>query len=309
MAKITHFQGCWSQASLRVLLTLILSLAPLSTFALTEQESSDLQFMREEEKLAYDLYSRLHEMWGNSIFSSIAISESRHTQSVLNLLNQFGIADPAAGRPAGEYSSDTIQALYDQLLTAGSVSELAALQVGITVEETDIDDLDEAMANTTNAAILRVYSNLRKGSLNHLSSFSNQLEALGGTGTASGLHPGISIYEPISQTLYIPAINVTGTSGTTEVYDALLRMVETLPQTLQLVSASLVDKAPSDIHASYSVAEKIVHIPVLAIGSLNYASLEQNPWIVELEFMPLLSDSQGQVFTVKSLTLITESGP
>ena len=84
--------------------------------------------------MAYDLYSRLHDMWDNSIFSSIAISESRHTQSVLNLLNQFGIADPAAGRPAGEYSSDTIQALYDQLLAAGSVSELAALQVGITVE-------------------------------------------------------------------------------------------------------------------------------------------------------------------------------
>ena len=260
-------------------------------------------------KMAYDLYSRLHDMWDNSIFSSIAISKSRHTQSVLNLLNQFGIADPAAGRPAGEYSSDTIQALYDQLLAAGSVSELAALQVGITVEETDIDDLDEAMVNTTNAAILRVYSNLRKRSLNHLSSFSNQLEALGGTGTASGLHPGVSIYEPISQTLYIPAINVTGTSGNTEVYDALLRMVETLPQTLQLVSASLVDKAPSDIHASYNVAERIVYIPVLAVGSLNYASLEQNTWIVELQFMPLLSDSQGQVFTVKSLTLITESGP
>jgi hypothetical protein len=288
---------------------LLLALLPLQALALTEQEITDLKFMREEEKLAYDLYNRLYDLWGNTIFSSIAVSEARHKDSVLNLLNQYGIADPAAGYGAGEYSNSAIQALYDQLLADGSVSELAALQVGVLVEETDIDDLDAAIANTSNSAIIRVYSNLRKGSLNHLSAFSNQVEALGGTGTESGLHPGISVYEPISQTLYIPAINVTGTGGSTAVYDALLRMVETVPQTLQLVSANLTDKTASDIHATYTVSEGIVRIPILAIGALNYSSLEANTYVVELQFQPELSGAQGQVFSVKSLVLITDPAP
>jgi hypothetical protein len=284
---------------------LLMSVSASIAFALSAPEISDLKYMREEEKLAYDLYNKLYELWGNPIFSTIAQSEARHTQSVLNLLNQYGIPDPPAGYDAGRYSDEVLQNLFNQLLATGSASELAALQVGITVEETDIADLDMVIAKTGEAAILRVYNNLRKGSLNHLSSFSNQLEALGGTGTESGLHPGISVYEPISQTLYIPAINVTGTDGTTAVYDAYLRLVETLPQTLQLVSTNLTDKTPSDIHASYKVAEGIVHIPILAIDALNYSSLEANTYVAELQFLPALSGVQGQVFSIKSLVLIT----
>ena len=72
---------------------------------LTEAEQNDLQFMREEEKLSRDVYNRLFEIWGSPLFSSIAISEQRHMDAVLNLLNKYTISDPAAGNACLLYTS------------------------------------------------------------------------------------------------------------------------------------------------------------------------------------------------------------
>jgi hypothetical protein len=39
--------------------------------------------MREEEKLAHDVYMTLYEKWGQQIFKNIAASEETHTNAVL----------------------------------------------------------------------------------------------------------------------------------------------------------------------------------------------------------------------------------
>ena len=49
-----------------------------------------------------------------------------------------------------------------------------ALEAGLAVEERDIADLDHALANTTRADIVQVYSSLRQGSENHKSAFLRQ---------------------------------------------------------------------------------------------------------------------------------------
>jgi hypothetical protein len=137
---------------------------------LTEAEIEGLKFMREEEKLAGDVYRYLYAVWGSPVFSNIAESEDMHTQSVLALLNAYGIEDPAMTE-AGQFSNPDLQALYDQLIAQGSQSLQDAYLVGGAIEEIDILDLQARIAETERADIKLVYENLIAGSENHLRAF------------------------------------------------------------------------------------------------------------------------------------------
>jgi hypothetical protein len=160
---------------------LLLALAPLASAAvppasLSPREISDLQFMREEEKLARDVYQTLYTAWRVPVFTNIAGSEQTHMDSILTLLNRYEIDDPAAGNGVGEFTNPDLQALYDRLVSQGRQSLVEALRVGTTIEEIDIRDLDEAIAATTHADISRVYQSLKRGSENHLRAFVRTLE-------------------------------------------------------------------------------------------------------------------------------------
>lgn len=148
--------------------------------ALTDGEAADLVFMREEEKLARDLYLNFEETWGGTTFALIAGSEQRHMDAILRKLAKYQLPDPAAGNPIGEFTNDDVQALYDQLLGDGLASELAALKVGGFVEELDILDNMEAAAAATKEDLVRVYEALTCGSRNHLRAFAGRIVALTG---------------------------------------------------------------------------------------------------------------------------------
>ena len=137
---------------------------------LTDAEVEGLLFMREEEKLAGDVYRYLYDLWGSVIFENIAVSEDMHTESVLSLLNAYGIEDPFIAEP-GQFSNADLQALYDQLIVQGSQSLKDALLVGAAIEEIDILDLEKHIAQTDNEDINFVYENLIDGSENHLRGF------------------------------------------------------------------------------------------------------------------------------------------
>ena len=133
--------------------------------------------MREEEKLAHDVYVTLYEQWGLRVFGNISRSEQQHTEAVAYLLDRYDISDPAAGNDFGEFTDADLQALYDQLVAQGSKSVADALKVGAAIEEIDILDLQERLAETDNAAIERVYNSLLAGSENHLRAFVGNLKA------------------------------------------------------------------------------------------------------------------------------------
>ena len=143
---------------------------------ISEAEAAGLAFMREEEKLALDVYLTLYDMWGLNIFTNIAASEQTHTDAVNSLLSLNELPDPAMGNEIGVFQNADLQALYDQLIAAGSVSLVEALKVGIAIEEIDIIDLEEYIAETTDASIILVYENLLFGSENHLRAFVSQYE-------------------------------------------------------------------------------------------------------------------------------------
>lgn len=141
-----------------------------STDELTEAEVESLLFMREEEKLAGDVFHYFHNLWGSPIFQNVAESEDMHTESVLSLLNLYGTADTAV-LEAGVYSNADLQELYDQLILQGSQSLKDALLVAAAIEEIDILDLEKYIAQTDNADIIMVYENLAWGSDSHLRAF------------------------------------------------------------------------------------------------------------------------------------------
>lgn len=147
--------------------------ATLIPGTLSEEEAAGLLWMREEEKLARDVYLALYELWGQPTFQNIANSEQTHMDAVLDLLQGYGIADPAGAQ--GQFSNPDLQALYDQLIAQGSQSLADALKVGAAIEEIDILDLRERVAQTDKAAIQTVYASLENASNNHLRSFTSTL--------------------------------------------------------------------------------------------------------------------------------------
>ena len=145
------------------------------TTTLTVTETADILFMREEEQLAHDLYTRWAMMYGTPVFSNIALSETTHYREVQMLIDRYGLTNHRIGNASAGYSDPVIQSLYTTLAAQGDASLTGALEAGLAVEERDIADLDHALANTTRADIVQVYSNLRQGSMNHKSAFLRQL--------------------------------------------------------------------------------------------------------------------------------------
>ena len=142
---------------------------------LSPEEVAALRYMREEEKLARDVYVALYRIWGANVFYQISLSETTHTETILALLNKYGIADPAAGNAAGVFDDSAMQALYNTLMGMGQVNFIEGLKVGALIEETDIRDINEKKAITHAKDILTVYSHLLCGSGNHLRAFNAQL--------------------------------------------------------------------------------------------------------------------------------------
>ena len=150
---------------------------------LSEAEVDMLVKMRQEEKLARDVYITLYEKWGLRIFSNIAQSEQTHMDAIKVLLDKYGLEDPAANDVIGQFSDQAFVDLYTALVNQGSTSLVDALKVGATIEDLDIKDLEDEIAVSDNQDIKTVFQNLMKGSRNHLRSFYRLIVANGDTYT------------------------------------------------------------------------------------------------------------------------------
>ena len=146
---------------------------------LTEAEEHHILYMREEEKLARDVYLTLYELWGAEIFANISKSEQRHMDAVKSLVTRYGLVDPAFDDAIGMFTNQDFAVLYDQLVADGSVSLEDALNVGVLIEELDIADLNQALLETSQRTVRRVFLNLLNGSYNHLDAFQRNIKADG----------------------------------------------------------------------------------------------------------------------------------
>ncbi len=144
----------------------------------TAEEEDTLLFMREEEKMARDVYQTMYKVWKKAVFKNIAASEQKHMDAVLKKINLFGLIDPALPG-VGRFTNPDLQALYDQLSAQGKLSYIDALRAGATIEDMDIRDLMIAIETTSNLALKTTYENLLEGSKNHLRAFAGLLQNQG----------------------------------------------------------------------------------------------------------------------------------
>jgi hypothetical protein len=111
------------------------------------------------------------ELWNHKVFLNIQLSEQKHMDAVLRLLNKYSVSDPILTDSVGVFPDPQFQLLYDQLILQGNQSLQEALLVGKSIEELDITDLDYQLSFVDNPDIIRVYENLKAGSENHLAAF------------------------------------------------------------------------------------------------------------------------------------------
>jgi hypothetical protein len=146
------------------------------TYTVTQEEIDGLIHMRIEEKLARDVYTVMGTTYNAQVFLNIKLSEQAHMTAVKRMLDKYSIPDPLTSDEVGVFPDATFQALYDQYIAQGSVSLNEALLVGVAIEELDIADLDNQLTNVvTNPGIIRLYTNLKAGSVNHLAAFNRNL--------------------------------------------------------------------------------------------------------------------------------------
>jgi hypothetical protein len=192
-------------AGLVAALIIVLAAGSVSVLAasLTPSEVESLLFVREEEKLARDTYLTLYGVWEMDIHQTIAQSEQSHMDAILGLLDKYGLEDPALPE-IGAFQDAFLQEKYFELTAWGEQSPADALLVGCLIEEIDLIDLVERMAQIDKRDILTVFQNLMDGSENHLRAFVAQYESLTG-----------NKYTPVllDKTTYQQIINGSSDSG------------------------------------------------------------------------------------------------
>ena len=132
--------------------------------------------MREEEKMARDVYNTMYDLWGDEIFANIGEAEQWHFDMMGQMLQTYGLADrDPAQKEIGKFTNVDLQSTYDQLVADGESSREDAFKVGVSIETDDIEDLENAMAITDAATLNAAYGRLLNGSKNHLRAFNRQL--------------------------------------------------------------------------------------------------------------------------------------
>ena len=147
---------------------------------LSQSETDGLIFMREEEKLARDVYNVLYIKWEMRVFNNIAKSEQRHTDAIKTLIDKYELEDPVKNDTPGVFVNDDLQNLYNTLIAKGDSSLVDALLVGALIEEVDIIDIQKEIdEHVDNEDIAFIYDNLINGSYNHLGAFVKNLSRQG----------------------------------------------------------------------------------------------------------------------------------
>lgn len=154
------------------------SINNLSNGDLTEEIEQGLVFMREEEKLARDVYSIMYSKYNLKVFQNIIRSEQTHTDAIKILLERYSLEDPVINDAIGVFQNTDLKILYAKLVDLGYLSEIDALKTGCAIEEIDILDLQKHIAGLSNNDDIKYdYENLMSASEKHLQAFVKNLKS------------------------------------------------------------------------------------------------------------------------------------
>lgn len=165
--------------SLSVIVLSITGFAQTASFTQTEKDA--ILYLREEEKLARDVYEFLYTKWGSNPFGNIRQSEQTHMDRMKTLITTYKLADPVGNNndKPGVFTNALLQKYYNELATVGSQSLTEALKVGAKIEELDINDLNVRIKQTKQTDITSTYNYLKMASENHLRAFVRRMKMQG----------------------------------------------------------------------------------------------------------------------------------
>jgi hypothetical protein len=149
--------------------------------SLNQQEKDAILYMREEEKLARDVYDSMYAKWEVNPFGNIRLSEQAHMDRMKTLIITYRLEDPVDKNndKHGLFTNVLLQKYYNELVSSGSQSLNEALKAGAKIEELDITDLETRINQTQNKDIVATYNYLKMASENHLRAFVRRLKMQG----------------------------------------------------------------------------------------------------------------------------------
>ena len=205
LAGITIIAGVVGVIMMAILTGVKVAYAGTGGTVLDYNEQTHLAFMREEEKLARDVYIKLGDMYPeHPIFGKIDDSEQRHTDAVKAMIEKYGLQDPSTNDNVGVYTGEEygwyFTEKFEELVARASLGELEALYVGAFIEELDMMDIEQCpkvivatdngindvsecgRVYTDNADIDHLYASLLDGSDSHLEGYVKNIEKYIGKG-------------------------------------------------------------------------------------------------------------------------------
>jgi hypothetical protein len=153
------------------------------TEKLSIHEKSAILLLREEEKFAHDIFTKMYEKWNVQSFENIRNSEERHMDAVLCLIDKYDLQDPTENRLPGEFKNQELAGLYKTISKKADMSLSDAFAVGAMVAVWDLSDLAEFEKDINNKDLLAVISELKRSGRNHLRAMNMNLDELGLTFT------------------------------------------------------------------------------------------------------------------------------
>ena len=145
---------------------------------LSKSEIENLQYLKEEEKLARDVYLYALDLYGQFVFENIANSEQAHMNSVTVMLDKYEIPD-LSYEAMGVFYNEELQNLYNELISLVDKSLQEAFLAGASIEDLDIYDLNNFISTTDHPDLQNLYEVLSCGSRNHMRTFSQEIANTG----------------------------------------------------------------------------------------------------------------------------------
>ncbi|HIP34154.1 MAG TPA: DUF2202 domain-containing protein [Bacteroidia bacterium] len=148
---------------------------------LTESEKKAIIHMREEEKMARDIYRTLSKTTDSKVFVNIPISENKHMDVFHQLIDRYDLADPVIDEAnIGTFTDPEFTKLFNTLVEKGKLSDKDAYEAGLMVEDLNMYNLLKYSSETEKADLKLAYDTLFKQSRHHMAAFNRQLEKVGG---------------------------------------------------------------------------------------------------------------------------------
>ena len=119
LAGIAIIAGVGSVIAMAILTGVEMAYAGSGGIVLDYDEQTHLVFMREEEKLARDVYIKPGDMYPeHPIFGNIDDSEQQHTDAVNAMIEKYGLQDPGTNDNVGVYTGKTMAGTLPRSLTS-----------------------------------------------------------------------------------------------------------------------------------------------------------------------------------------------